>query len=152
MPKTDPPSSLLRHSMDLPSLVRTVPGPNFGFSEKAFTDADPYIPGGSGAQYWVNQNVWSLRIQCIDTETFHQNFFRAVRGINIDLTRMPIGSQATGLHWQVAQGIPIPSQLRHLFDQTNQLHPFRLSRLLWHKAPRPSTAELVMTDIVCWRF
>ncbi|PVG03211.1 putative glucan 1,3-beta-glucosidase [Serendipita vermifera] len=54
------------------------------FTGMAVIDADPYIANG---QYWVNQN----------------NFFRAVRNFNIDLTRMPVTSTATGLHWQVAQ-------------------------------------------------
>ncbi|KAG8767243.1 hypothetical protein FRC12_006377, partial [Ceratobasidium sp. 428] len=58
-----------------------------GFSGMAVIDADPYIPGGGGAQYWVNQN----------------NFFRSVRNFVIDLRRMPASASATGLHWQVSQ-------------------------------------------------
>ncbi|KAG8724705.1 hypothetical protein FRC09_015401 [Ceratobasidium sp. 395] len=58
-----------------------------GFSGMAVIDADPYIPGGGGAQYWVNQN----------------NFFRSVRNFVIDLRRMPASTSATGLHWQVSQ-------------------------------------------------
>ncbi|KAG8832104.1 hypothetical protein FRC17_002050 [Serendipita sp. 399] len=54
------------------------------FQGMAVIDADPYTANG---QYWVNQN----------------NFFRAVRNFNIDLTRMPVASTATGLHWQVSQ-------------------------------------------------
>ncbi|KAG9124261.1 hypothetical protein FRC07_012219 [Ceratobasidium sp. 392] len=57
------------------------------FSGFAVIDADPYIPGGGGAQYWVNQN----------------NFFRSVRNMIIDLRRMPASASATGLHWQVSQ-------------------------------------------------
>jgi hypothetical protein len=30
------------------------------FSLFFFADADPYIPGGGGAQYWVNQNNLSV--------------------------------------------------------------------------------------------
>ncbi|KAG9074861.1 hypothetical protein FRC06_010419 [Ceratobasidium sp. 370] len=57
------------------------------FSGMAVIDADPYIPGGGGAQYWVNQN----------------NFFRSTRNFVIDLRRMPASASATGLHWQVSQ-------------------------------------------------
>ncbi|EJD05787.1 exo-beta-1,3-glucanase [Fomitiporia mediterranea MF3/22] len=53
----------------------------------AVIDADPYIDGGGGAQWYVNQN----------------NFYRSVRNFVIDLTRMPATSSATGLHWQVSQ-------------------------------------------------
>ncbi|KAJ3557789.1 hypothetical protein NM688_g1277 [Phlebia brevispora] len=57
------------------------------FSGMAVIDADPYIPNGGGAQYYVNQN----------------NFFRSVRNFVIDLTQMPASASATGLHWQVSQ-------------------------------------------------
>ncbi|KAG8762427.1 hypothetical protein FRC12_009041 [Ceratobasidium sp. 428] len=57
------------------------------FSGMAVIDADPYIPGGGGAQWWVNQN----------------NFFRSTRNFIIDLRRMPASTSATGLHWQVSQ-------------------------------------------------
>lgn len=50
-------------------------------------DADPYIPGGNGEQWFVNQN----------------NFFRSVRNFVIDLRQMPASASATGLHWQVSQ-------------------------------------------------
>ncbi|KII89977.1 glycoside hydrolase family 55 protein [Plicaturopsis crispa FD-325 SS-3] len=53
----------------------------------AVIDADPYIDGGYGAQWYANQN----------------NFFRSVRNLVIDLTRMPSASSATGLHWQASQ-------------------------------------------------
>ncbi|KAG8930571.1 hypothetical protein FRC02_004034 [Tulasnella sp. 418] len=57
------------------------------FQGIAVIDADPYIPDGGGAQWWVNQN----------------NFFKSVRNFVIDLRRMPASSSATGLHWQVSQ-------------------------------------------------
>ncbi|KAI0687135.1 exo-beta-1,3-glucanase [Cytidiella melzeri] len=57
------------------------------FTGLAVIDANPYIPDGWGAQYYVNQN----------------NFFRSVRNIRIDLTKMPVAVEATGLHWQVSQ-------------------------------------------------
>ncbi|KAK7693686.1 hypothetical protein QCA50_003257 [Cerrena zonata] len=57
------------------------------FSGMAVIDADPYIPSGGGAQWFVNQN----------------NFFRSVRNFVIDLRQMPAAASATGLHWQVSQ-------------------------------------------------
>ncbi|KAH8117300.1 exo-beta-1,3-glucanase [Phellopilus nigrolimitatus] len=57
------------------------------FTGMAVIDADPYIPGASGAQWYINQN----------------NFYRSVRNFVIDLTRMPATTSATGLHWQVSQ-------------------------------------------------
>ncbi|KAJ7724091.1 exo-beta-1,3-glucanase [Mycena maculata] len=58
------------------------------FDDLAVIDADPYIPGGGGAQWYINQN----------------NFYRSVRNFVIDVTRVPATlSQGTGIHWQVAQ-------------------------------------------------
>ncbi|KAJ7739709.1 glycoside hydrolase family 55 protein [Mycena maculata] len=62
------------------------------FTDLAVIDADPYIPGGSGAQWYQNQN----------------NFFRSVRNFIIDVRRVPPPnanrtSVGTGIHWQVAQ-------------------------------------------------
>ncbi|KAI0093571.1 beta-1,3-glucanase [Irpex rosettiformis] len=49
--------------------------------------ANPYIPNGWGAQYYINQN----------------NFFRSIRNVHIDLRLVPASAEATGLHWQVSQ-------------------------------------------------
>ncbi|OSX66163.1 glycoside hydrolase family 55 protein [Postia placenta MAD-698-R-SB12] len=57
------------------------------FDGLAVIDADPYIPNGYGAQWYVNQD----------------NFYRSVRNFVIDLTQMSATSSATGLHWQVSQ-------------------------------------------------
>ncbi|KIY50878.1 glycoside hydrolase family 55 protein [Fistulina hepatica ATCC 64428] len=57
------------------------------FSGIAVIDADPYIDGGDGAEWYTNQN----------------NFFRSVRNFIIDVTDVPIGNTGTGIHWQVAQ-------------------------------------------------
>jgi len=51
----------------------------------AVFDSDIYIPSGSGAEWYANQN----------------NFFRQLRNIVIDMTEAPLF--ATGIHWQVAQ-------------------------------------------------
>ncbi|KAI0318387.1 exo-beta-1-3-glucanase [Amylostereum chailletii] len=65
-----------------PTLLATA-----GFVGIAVIDADPYIDGGNGAQWYVNQN----------------NFYRSVRNFVIDLRQMPATSTATGFHWQVSQ-------------------------------------------------
>ncbi|KAI0724043.1 exo-beta-1,3-glucanase [Cerioporus squamosus] len=57
------------------------------FTGMAVIDADPYIPGGGGAQWYVNQN----------------NFFRSVRNFVIDLRNTPASATSTGIHWQVSQ-------------------------------------------------
>lgn len=64
------------------------------FQGIALFDTDPYIPGGSGSQWYINQN----------------QFFRHIRNFVFDLTDMPHttndNDQAlvpTGIHWQVAQ-------------------------------------------------
>ncbi|KAJ5461211.1 uncharacterized protein N7458_002763 [Penicillium daleae] len=64
------------------------------FTGIALIDTDPYIPGGNGAEWYINQN----------------QFFRQIRNFIFDMTSMAFtnydGDQeynATGLHWQVAQ-------------------------------------------------
>lgn len=64
------------------------------FQGIALIDTDPYIPMGSGAQWYVNQN----------------QFFRQIRNFRFDLTAMPESTAEndqplvpTGIHWQVAQ-------------------------------------------------
>ncbi|KAF8894484.1 exo-beta-1,3-glucanase [Infundibulicybe gibba] len=58
------------------------------FTGMAVIDADPYIPGGGGAQWFINQN----------------NFFRSVRNFVIDVRRVPFNkTDGTGIHWQVSQ-------------------------------------------------
>ncbi|KAH0838875.1 glycoside hydrolase family 55 protein [Lanmaoa asiatica] len=53
----------------------------------SWLDADPYIPNGWGAQWYINQD----------------NLFRSVRNLIIDLRQVPLRNTAIGLHWQVAQ-------------------------------------------------
>lgn len=67
------------------------------FKGIALFDTDPYIPGGSGSQWYVNQN----------------QFFRQIRNFFFDMYDMPEstsledgngdGLVPTGIHWQVAQ-------------------------------------------------
>lgn len=51
----------------------------------AVLDSDIYIPGGSGGEWYANQN----------------NFYRQVRNFIIDMTDAPLNT--AGVHWQVAQ-------------------------------------------------
>nr|CDP24152.1 Putative Glycoside Hydrolase Family 55 [Podospora anserina S mat+] len=64
------------------------------FKGIALFDADPYIPGGGGQNWYINQN----------------QFFRQIRNFIFDLTEMPISTAdndqplvPTGIHWQVSQ-------------------------------------------------
>ncbi|KAJ5638651.1 pectin lyase-like protein [Penicillium herquei] len=64
------------------------------FTGIALIDTDPYIPGGNGDQWYINQN----------------QFYRQIRNFEFDLTAMnwtnyDDGQEyvPTGLHWQVAQ-------------------------------------------------
>lgn len=58
-----------------------------GFDGIAVLDADVYIPGAFGAEWYGNTN----------------NFYRKVRNFIIDLRQTPFDSKAAGIHWQVAQ-------------------------------------------------
>ncbi|KAG9004242.1 hypothetical protein FRB90_011032 [Tulasnella sp. 427] len=76
------------------------------FNGIAVIDADPYIPGGGGAQYWDNQN----------------NFFKSVRHFKIDTTRMPATTSGTGIHWQVAQATTLVDIEFNLNSNSNTAH------------------------------
>lgn len=64
------------------------------FEGIALIDTDPYIPGGNGQNWYINQN----------------QFFRQIRNFVFDLTEMPLSTNdhdqplvPTGIHWQVSQ-------------------------------------------------
>ncbi|KAJ7929215.1 exo-beta-1,3-glucanase [Mycena leptocephala] len=77
------------------------------FTSIAVIDADPYIPGGGGAQWYTNQN----------------NFFRSVRNFVIDVTRVPATlSQGTGIHWQVAQATSLINIVINMSTASNTAH------------------------------
>ncbi|KAM5534110.1 hypothetical protein V8D89_012291 [Ganoderma adspersum] len=76
------------------------------FAGMAVIDADPYIPGGGGAQWYVNQN----------------NFFRSVRNFVIDLTRTPAAATSTGIHWQVSQATSIMNVVFEMSTDPNTGH------------------------------
>ncbi|RDB22377.1 Glucan 1,3-beta-glucosidase [Hypsizygus marmoreus] len=77
------------------------------FDGIAVIDANPYIPGGGGAQYYTNQN----------------NFLRSVRNFVIDVRRVaPERSQGTGIHWQVAQATSLMNIVFQLSTAANTAH------------------------------
>ncbi|KAK7049313.1 hypothetical protein VNI00_005914 [Paramarasmius palmivorus] len=77
------------------------------FDGMAIIDADPYIPGGGGAQWYTNQN----------------NFFRSVRNFVLDTRRVdPTRSQGTGIHWQVAQATSLQNIVFELSRDANTAH------------------------------
>lgn len=55
------------------------------FAGMGLIDADPYIEGGNGANWYTNQN----------------NFYRQIRNFVIDISGAP--DAASGIHWQVSQ-------------------------------------------------
>ncbi|TFK36999.1 exo-beta-1,3-glucanase [Crucibulum laeve] len=77
------------------------------FDGMAVIDADPYIPGGNGAQYYTNQN----------------NFFRSVRNFVIDVRSVPAEKpQGTGIHWQVAQATSLMNIVFQMSMAANTAH------------------------------
>ncbi|KAF9242334.1 glycoside hydrolase family 55 protein [Melanogaster broomeanus] len=76
------------------------------FSGLAVIDADPYIPGGAGAQWFINQD----------------NFYRSVRNIIIDLRQMPASAPAIGLHWQVSQATSLMNLLVEMSQENGTQH------------------------------
>ncbi|KAJ7582651.1 exo-beta-1,3-glucanase [Mycena floridula] len=92
------------------------------FNGFAVIDADPYIPGGSGAQWYTNQN--NLQVTC-----YHDYFvltedssFRSVRNFVIDTTRMPASATGTGIHWQVSQATSLMNIVFHLSTVAGNAH------------------------------
>ncbi|KAF8634219.1 hypothetical protein AX17_004266 [Amanita inopinata Kibby_2008] len=76
------------------------------FNGIAVIDADPYIPGGNGANWWTNQN----------------NFFRSVRNFVIDVTAMPPSVYGTGIHWQVGQATSLINIDFHMSSASGTKH------------------------------
>ncbi|PNP39417.1 hypothetical protein TGAMA5MH_08623 [Trichoderma gamsii] len=79
--------------IQMPTLQSTL-----NFTGIAIIDSDVYIPGGSGAEWYLNQN----------------NFYRQIRNFNFDMTQQaPQNTQnfqlyvPTGIHWQVGQATSI---------------------------------------------
>ncbi|KAJ7702338.1 exo-beta-1,3-glucanase [Mycena rosella] len=77
------------------------------FRDMAVIDADPYIVGGGGAEFYTSQN----------------NFFRSVRNFVIDVTRVPpTVSQGTGIHWQVSQATSLMNIVINMSAAANTAH------------------------------
>ncbi|KAH9476326.1 putative glucan endo-1,3-beta-glucosidase [Psilocybe cubensis] len=77
------------------------------FDGMAVIDANPYIPGGGGAQYWTNQN----------------NFHKSIRNFVIDVRRVPADKpQGTGIHWQVAQATSLMNIVIQMSAEPNTAH------------------------------
>ncbi|KAF5330865.1 hypothetical protein D9619_005867 [Psilocybe cf. subviscida] len=95
-------TQLIGDAREPPTLLATS-----GFNSIAVIDADPYIPGGNGAQFYVNQN----------------NFFRSVRNFVIDLRQVPATvSQGTGFHWQASQSTSLINIVVHMSTDPNTAH------------------------------
>ncbi|KAM7208230.1 Pectate lyase superfamily domain containing protein [Naviculisporaceae sp. PSN 640] len=83
-------TQFIGHPLDKPVIV----GCNT-FRGIALIDTDPYVPGGAGKGWYINQN----------------QFFRQIRNMIFDLTEMPLDTTdnggvpyvPTGIHWQVSQ-------------------------------------------------
>ncbi|KJA16119.1 glycoside hydrolase family 55 protein [Hypholoma sublateritium FD-334 SS-4] len=77
------------------------------FNGMAIIDANPYIPGGGGAQYFQATN----------------NFHRSIRNFVIDTRRVPPEkSQGTGIHWQVAQATSLINIVFEMSAASNTAH------------------------------
>ncbi|KIY71719.1 glycoside hydrolase family 55 protein [Cylindrobasidium torrendii FP15055 ss-10] len=92
-------TQLIGDAKNLPTLAASP-----SFAGIAVIDTDPYIDGGSGAQWYVNTN----------------SFFRSVRNFKIDLTR--VAGAATGLHWQVSQATSLMNVVVEMSQGANSQH------------------------------
>ncbi|KAG8220202.1 glycoside hydrolase family 55 protein [Butyriboletus roseoflavus] len=76
------------------------------FTGLAVIDADPYVPNGGGAQWFINQD----------------NFYRSVRNLVIDLRRMSPTAPAIGLHWQVSQATSLINVVVEMSQENGTQH------------------------------
>jgi len=85
-------------------------------------DTDPYIPGGSGAQWYTNQN----------------NFYRQMRNLIVDISQMP-EDKGTGIHWQVAQATSLQNIVFNMRPQLSEQQTARYlhGKWLWWFHVRP---------------
>ncbi|KAF8201630.1 exo-beta-1,3-glucanase [Pholiota molesta] len=94
-------SQLIGDARHPPTLLATA-----GFTGMAVIDADPYIAGGGGAQFYTNQN----------------NFFRSVRNFVIDLRQIPPTTSGTGFHWQASQSTSLMNIVVQMSTASNTAH------------------------------
>ncbi|KAJ3507336.1 hypothetical protein NLJ89_g6366 [Agrocybe chaxingu] len=77
------------------------------FNGMAVIDANPYVPGGGGRQWFGATN----------------NFHRSIRNFIIDTTQVaPERQQGTGIHWQVAQATSLINIRFELSRAPNTAH------------------------------
>ncbi|KAI9566967.1 glycoside hydrolase family 55 protein, partial [Boletus coccyginus] len=76
------------------------------FTGFAVIDADPYVPNGAGAQWFINQN----------------NFYRSVRNLIIDLRQMNATAPAIGIHWQVSQATSLINVVVEMSQENGTQH------------------------------
>ncbi|KAF8960752.1 glycoside hydrolase family 55 protein [Flammula alnicola] len=77
------------------------------FDGMAVIDANPYIPGGGGSQYFQATN----------------NFHRSIRNFVIDVRQVPPQKQqGTGIHWQVAQATSLINIVFEMSAASNTAH------------------------------
>ncbi|KAJ4288542.1 hypothetical protein N0V90_011779 [Kalmusia sp. IMI 367209] len=67
------------------------------FEGMGLIDADPYIEGGNGANWYTNQN----------------NFYRSIRNFIIDISA---AKAAAGVHWQVSQATSIQNVIFNMAE------------------------------------
>ncbi|EGN92987.1 glycoside hydrolase family 55 protein [Serpula lacrymans var. lacrymans S7.3] len=76
------------------------------FTGFAVIDADPYIPGGGGSQWFINQD----------------NFYRSIRNLVIDLRQMNVSAPAIGIHWQVSQSTSLMNIVVEMSSENGTQH------------------------------
>lgn len=108
------------------------------FSGIALFDTDPYIPGGAGSEWFVNQNQFfrhirnfilyaSVPLFSFDTkQKRNQILTMNLTLINSDLTQMPLATDddnqplvPTGIHWQVAQATTLQNLVFNMPESTS---------------------------------
>jgi len=134
------------------------------FAGMAVIDADPYIPNGGGAQWFVNQNnlcvlltpsnceLWIYlpvqlplgpklhhrrqKVHCLNLSRFVLPFLHV-------LLRVPAtNSQGTGIHWQVSQATSLMNIQFFMSTDSNTAHQGKLYSLKvihirWRAYPWP---------------
>ncbi|KAH9934691.1 glycoside hydrolase family 55 protein [Fomitopsis serialis] len=76
------------------------------FTGLAVIDANPYLTGGNGANWYNATN----------------NFYRAVRNFVIDLTDTPANASSTGIHWQVSQATSLHNVVFEMSTASDTAH------------------------------
>ncbi|KAE9406732.1 exo-beta-1,3-glucanase [Gymnopus androsaceus JB14] len=94
-------TQLIGDAKNPPTLLATA-----DFTGMAVVDADIYIPGGGGAEWYESTN----------------NFFRSVRNFIFDLTQIPPTTAGTGIHWQVSQGTSLINLVFEMSDASDTAH------------------------------